>query len=149
MTQIQKILVPVDFSEHSAKALEMAIAMAKAFDGATLHLLHCYHIQPVGVSPYGIVLPEAFDRDIREAASRQLDDWRQKAVAAGVKAEAHLSSMFPSVAIVDTADEIGADLVVMGTRGLSGLKHVLLGSVAERTLRAATCPVLTVKGPEA
>ncbi len=148
MTQIQKILVPVDFSDHSAKALEMALGVAKAFGGATLHLLHCYHIQPVGVSPYGIVLPETFDRDIREAASRQLDDWRQKAVAEGVLAEVHLSSMFPSVAIADIASEIKADLVVMGTRGLSGLKHVLLGSVAERTLRAAPCPVLTVKGSD-
>jgi len=146
MTKIQKILVPVDFSEHSAKALEMAADLAKAFDGATVHLLHCYQVQPVGVSPYGIVLPETFDRDIREAASSQLEKWREKIEAKGVQAEAHLSSMFPSVAISDTAEQLGADLIVMGTRGLSGIKHVLLGSVAERTLRIASCPVLTVKG---
>lgn len=148
MIQIRKILVPVDFSDHSAKALEMAVAVAKAFGGAEVHLLHCYQIQPVGVSPYGIVLPETFDRDIREAASRQLDDWRQKVAAEGIEAEAHLSSMFPSVAIGETATEVGADLVVMGTRGLSGIKHVLLGSVAERTLRVAPCPVLTVKSDD-
>jgi nucleotide-binding universal stress UspA family protein len=145
MTQIQTILVPVDFSDHSAKALDLAADVAKAFGGATVHLLHCYQIQPVGVSPYGIVLPESLDRDIRDAASRQLDDWREKVTARGLKAEVHLSSMFPSVAIEETAAEIGADLIVMGTRGLSGIKHVLLGSVAERTLRVAPCPVLTVK----
>ena len=140
----QKILVPVDFSEHSAKALDAAIELAKAF-GGKLTLRHCYQIQPAGVSPYGIVLPESFDRDIREAAARQLDEWRQKVAAAGVEVDASLSAMFPSLAIAETASELGTDLIVMGTRGLSGIKHVLLGSVAERTVRIAPCPVLTVK----
>lgn len=148
MSAFHKILVPVDFSEHSGQALDTAIELAKAFEGSTLHILHCYQIQPVGVSPYGIVMPESFDREIREAASRQLEKWREKGAAAGVTTEAHLSSMFPSLAIAETASQIGADLIVMGTRGLSGIKHVLLGSVAERTLRAASCPVLTVKVPD-
>jgi len=148
MTQIQNILVPVDFSEHSAKAVEMAVDVARAFGGATLHLLHCYQIQPVGVSPYGIVVPEAFDRDIRDAAAQKLEEWREKAAADGVDARAHLSSLLPSLAIQDAVGEVGADLVVMGTRGLSGIKHVLLGSVAERTLRTASCPVLTVKSSD-
>jgi nucleotide-binding universal stress UspA family protein len=56
--------------------------------------------------------------------------------------------MFPGMTIPATAEEIGADLIVMGTRGLTGLKHVLLGSVAERTIRVAACPVLTVKVAE-
>ena len=56
-----------------------------------------------------------------------------------------LSSMFPSEVIAKTVEEIGADLIVMGTRGLAGIKHVMLGSVAERTIRIAPCPVLTVK----
>ena len=144
MSRFKEILVPVDFSDHSLAALEAAVELAKVFN-SRLHLLHCYQIQPVGVSPYGIVMPESFDKDIREAASRQLDAWREKASASGVQAEVHLSSMFPSVAISETATEVGADLIVMGTRGLSGIKHILLGSVAERTLRVAPCPVLTVK----
>ena len=147
MSRIEKILVPVDFSEHSAKALEMAVDLAKSF-GASIQLLHCYQIQPAGVSPYGIVLPESFDRDLREAAGRQLGEWRDKVAAQGVEVEASLSSMFPSLAISETASEAGTDLIVMGTSGLSGIKHVLLGSVAERTLRVAPCPVLTVKGGE-
>jgi universal stress protein A len=144
----QRILVPIDFSEHSERALEMARDLAKAFD-AKLLLLHCYQVSPGAVSPYGIVLPENFDREVREAAARRLDEWRDKASADGVDAEAHLSSTFPSMGIVDAAVEEKADLVVMGTRGLSGLKHVLLGSVAERTLRTAPCPVLTVKDNDA
>jgi len=143
----RKILVPVDFSEHSEKAVEMARELARAFD-AKLLLLHCYQVNPGAVSPYGIVLPEGFDREVREAAARRLEEWRDKAGADGVDAEARLSSTFPSMGIADMATEEKADLIVMGTRGLSGLKHVLLGSVAERTLRTAPCPVLTVKGSE-
>jgi nucleotide-binding universal stress UspA family protein len=62
-----------------------------------------------------------------------------------VRVTAHLREANPSDAILDVAREIDADLIVMGTRGLTGLKHVLLGSVAERTLRLAPCSVLTVK----
>jgi nucleotide-binding universal stress UspA family protein len=144
---MQTILVPVDFSDHAARALDMAIDLAKAF-GARIELLHCYQIGPGAVSPYGIVLPESFDREVREAAAKQLAEWRDKTAAAGVDTHANLSSMYPSLAIVDTATEIGCDLVVMGTRGLSGIKHVLLGSVAERVLRSAPCPVLTVKASD-
>ena len=71
MGRIEKILVPVDFSEHSARALEMAIDLAKAF-GAGIQLLHCYQIQPFGISPYGIALPEGFDGEVRRSPS----SWR-------------------------------------------------------------------------
>ena len=144
MRRIEKILVPVDFSEHSARALEMAIDLAKAF-GAEIHLLHCYQVQPLSISPYGIALPEGFDRDVRQAAESRTDEWRAKVTLEGIEVEVSLSSRFPSLEISETASGVGADLIVMGTRGLSGIRHVLLGSVAERTLRLAPCPVLTVK----
>jgi nucleotide-binding universal stress UspA family protein len=147
MSRFRKILVPIDFSDHSSAALDLAIELARG-DGATLHLLHCYPIDPGAISPYGIVLPEGFDRDVREAAGTQLARWADKAAAANVSVEQHLSSMFPAEVIARMADELGADLIVMGTRGLSGLKHVLLGSITERVLRLAKCPVLTVKAPE-
>ena len=140
----RRILVPVDFSDHSVRALEIARELAKTF-GSKLVLLHCYQVNPGSVSPYGIVLPESFDREIREAAARRLEEWREKAAADGVDAEARVSANLPSMGITDAATEEKADLIVMGTRGLSGIKHVLLGSVAERTLRTAPCPVLTVK----
>ena len=140
----RRILVPVDFSDHSSRAVETARDLAKAFD-AKLLLLHCYQVNPGAVSPYGLVLPEGFDREVREAAARRLEEWRDKAASDGVDAEARLSATFPSMGITDAAVEEKADLIVMGTRGLSGIKHVLLGSVAERTLRTAPCPVLTVK----
>ncbi len=64
---------------------------------------------------------------------------------AGIAVETHLTEGANAHAIVETAKKVNADLIVMGTRGLSGLKHVMLGSVAERTIRISPCPVLTVK----
>ena len=148
MISVHKILVPVDFSEHSAKAFEVAIDLAKALD-AEIHLLHCYQINPTGVSPYGIVLPESYDAELRSAASAGLDSWVEKALAASVRTEAHLVALAPSLGIAETADQIEPDLIVMGTRGLAGIRHVMLGSTAERTVRTAHCPVLTVKVNEA
>jgi len=86
--------------------------------------------------------------EIRDSASRQLAEWQEKHVPAAIPVDASTMSEFPFEAIVTTANEIGADLIVMGTRGLSGFKHVMLGSVAERTVRLAPCPVMTVHAPE-
>jgi len=139
MARFKKILVPVDFSEHSTAALEAAIELASVFD-SKLHLLHCYQIQPGGVSPYGIAIPSGYFADIRDAAGRQLAEWQEKHVPEAIPVD--ISTMSDA-----TAKEIGADLIVMGTRGLSGFKHVMLGSVAERTVRLAPCPVMTVHAP--
>jgi len=147
MPRFETILVPVDFSEHSKEALDTAIQMARLFE-STIHLLHCYHIQTAGISPYGIVLPSGYYEDIREAAEKRLNDWREKVSGEGVKVETILSADNPSLAINLAAADIQANLIVMGTRGLSGLKHAMLGSVAERIVRLAPCPVLTIKDPE-
>lgn len=144
MSEIRNILVPIDFSEHSDKALDFAISLAKGL-GARLELLHCYPINPGGISPYGIVLPENLDREMRDAASSRMAEWREKAVDEGLDVDVTLTPAFPSESISAIAEEHGSDLIVMGTRGLTGLRHVLLGSVAERTLRIAPCPVVTVK----
>jgi nucleotide-binding universal stress UspA family protein len=148
MARFETILVPVDFSEHSKEALDTAVQLARLF-GSTIHVLHCYHIQTAGISPYGIVLPTGYYEDIREAAEKRLNDWREKVLSEGVKVESIISADSPSLAINLAATEIQANLIVMGTRGLSGLKHAMLGSVAERVVRLAPCPVLTVKDPEA
>ena len=148
MTRFETILVPVDFSDHSKEALDAAIQIAQLF-GSTIHLLHCYHIQTAGISPYGIVLPAGYYEDIRDAAEKRLSDWHAIVSKEGIKTESILSADSPSLAINLAAAEIDADLIVMGTRGLAGLKHAMLGSVAERVVRLAPCPVLTVKHPEA
>jgi nucleotide-binding universal stress UspA family protein len=143
--EIRKIIVPVDFSDHSRKAMDTAVGLAKQF-GATVHLLHSYPIFVGDLSPYAFSMPANLDRDVRDAAATQLGEWADKVRAEGVGVETTLTPTPACQATVELASEIHADLIVMGTRGLSGLKHVMLGSVAERTVRLAPCPVLTVKG---
>jgi nucleotide-binding universal stress UspA family protein len=144
MTVMKNILVPIDFSSHSRAALECAIGLAKTY-GSTIHVLHAYHLPIQIATPDQIVTPQNFWRDVRDAAARKLEKSAELVRRAGVPVETHLTEAQPAAAIIDLADKLEADLIVMGTRGLSGLKHVLLGSVAERTVRLAPCPVLTVK----
>jgi nucleotide-binding universal stress UspA family protein len=146
MLAIHRILVPIDFSEHSDRALELAIGLAKTL-GAELHLLHCYQLFPTGAAAasYDVMIPESYERAIRESATASLSRWREKASAQGILAEKHIRADIPANGIVALAEELPADLIVMGTRGLTGFQHVLLGSVAERTVRLAPCPVMTVK----
>jgi nucleotide-binding universal stress UspA family protein len=145
--RIQKILVPVDFSPHSAKAVNVAVEFAKAFS-AEIHLLHAYSL-PIGVvGPYDYQIPANILGEMRESAARRIDEEVKKVANLDVKTTGIITEGVPTQAIVEAAEQIGADLVVMGTRGLTGLKHVVLGSVAERTIRHAPCPVLTVHDPD-
>ncbi|HEY5656638.1 MAG TPA: universal stress protein [Myxococcota bacterium] len=149
MILFRTILVPVDFSNDSAKAMRYAVELARRF-GAKIHLLHSYPVHIGGIAPYGMVVPESFEKDCRDAAAKHLGQWADKVGSEGVPVETTVTPVFACEAIVKAAREVNADLIVMGTRGLTGLKHVLLGSVAERTIRVAPCPVLTVRdsGPE-
>ena len=147
MTPIHTILVPVDFSAHSSKALKLAIGLAKTFS-AEIHLLHAYHLPPLIALPEMMVLPQSYLDGVRDASARKLEKSFQTVTSEGVKCQRHLTTQIPSAAIVETAERVGADLIVMGTRGLTGLKHVLLGSVAERTVRSAPCPVMSVRSEE-
>ena len=148
MIRFKDILVPIDFSEHSGAALETATEITKRF-GAKVWLLHCCPVHSGGISACGIVIPARYHRDIRNEAEHRLRQSQEKVEAEGVLAEATVLSEFPPQAIAEMAQGIGADLIVMGTRGLTGIQHVMLGSVAERTVRLAPCPVLTVKAEEA
>jgi len=144
MSRFRSILVPLDFSAHADAALELAIELAREA-GATVHLFHAYGIPLGAIPPYGVAIPEGLLVGVRDAAARQLEKAAQKVEDAGLKCETHLlHASPPSDGIVEGARSVGADLIVMGTRGLTGLQHVLLGSVAERTVRLAHCPVLTV-----
>ena len=144
---IRTILVPVDFSDHARAALEEATALAESA-GAAIHLLHCYSIRPEVVDLYGTTLPEGLDRDLRQATLRRLEEWAEPVRARGVSVEVHAEARLPGEQIVATAEALGADLIAMGTRGSTGLQHVLLGSVAERTLRRAPCPVWVTRRRE-
>jgi nucleotide-binding universal stress UspA family protein len=138
------ILVPHDFSSHSDAALKRAVDLAKA-SKARIHLLHAYAWPVNGVMPYDMVMPSGVWDAIREGTLEKLEEIRKDLAKQGVGAEAEASSLLPVEAITATAARLRADLIVLGTRGLTGVKHIVLGSVAERTVRLAPCPVLAVK----
>lgn len=142
--KLRQILVAVDFSEHATDAVEAAIDLAKRYQ-TPLHVVHAYHLPVLVGMPDEVALPPEFWTGVKEAAASRLEQIVARVREAGVSATAHLRESHPTDAILDVAREIRADLIVMGTRGLTGLKHVLLGSVAERTLHLAPCSVLTVK----
>ena len=146
--KIETILVPTDFSPHAEHALDYAVGLAKTF-GARLHLLHAYSLPVPATFPDTIAVPQSVWDGLREYAGEQLAEARKRVVANGVECEVEALGEPPFPAVVETAERIRADLIVMGTRGLTGLKHVVLGSVAERTVRLAPCPVITVKDQKA
>lgn len=137
------ILAPCDFSSCSPIALNHATSLASQYE-ATLVLLHV--IEPVqpGFLSEGTISRQAQGL-LRERALHQLGEFA-KIHAVGPKLGRMLvKSGRPWEVIVAVAEKIGCDLIVMGTHGYSGLKHAVIGSVAERVVRFAPCPVLTVR----
>jgi nucleotide-binding universal stress UspA family protein len=143
---VNTILVPTDFSADAEEALSTATELAKLF-GAKIVLLHAYHVDIPVVSPMagGYALPQGFYEDLRRQATAQVEKLAKEAVTEGIETTGIALQEPAAVVIAAQAESLPADLIVMGTRGLTGLKHVVLGSVAERVVRTAPCPVLTVK----
>jgi nucleotide-binding universal stress UspA family protein len=144
MRPIRTIVAAVDFSRHSEAVVDAAVTLAKQF-GAKILLVHAYDVPMPLVSPYEVVIPEPYLEETRRIAAEKLAALVARVAGQGVTAESKLGEVPAAPAIVQAAQEAGADLVVIGTHGHTGLKHLLLGSVAERTVRLAHCPVLTVK----
>jgi nucleotide-binding universal stress UspA family protein len=141
---IRTLLLAVDFSDASSAAVDVAVEFAKQFS-ATLHVVHAFDLPIPLVTPYEVAIPEAYLDQTRKAAAQKLAAVVETVAGQGVTVESHLAEAPAAPAIVRAAEEVGADLVVMGTHGHTGIKHFVLGSVAERTLRLAPCSVLAVK----
>lgn len=139
-----RILVPVDFSPHSEKALRYAATIAGRF-GAGIELLHIvedpYRTGAWSPDVYTPIVPEILDNLIADAG-RRLDRLKIVAEAGGTQVQTTVLIGLPAQTIISKSSEV--DLIVMGTHGRTGLSHVMLGSVAERVVRKAACPVLTV-----
>ena len=140
--KIETILVPTDFSEHAERSYAEAIQLAKVF-GARIALLHVFDV-PDLASAYEMTFPDQVNAGIRKAALGKLEAWKERAAAGGVEASTHLEFGVPERVIAQHAKEAKSDLIVMSTRGLGAVKHMLLGSVAERTIRTSPCSVLIV-----
>jgi nucleotide-binding universal stress UspA family protein len=147
MSRFKKILVPHDFSKSAEAALTAALDLAGPLDAA-VHVVHVYHFAPHMYSQYTIDPPDPTVVKVPEAAMQRLAAELERTREAGVACEGEVREGIPDEEIVRAADEQAADLIVMGTRGHSGLRHVVLGSVAERTLRTAPCPVMTVRAED-
>lgn len=148
---ITRILVPIDFSAHSDRALRYATTLADRFN-ATVEVLHVVEDpfvsgawSPEAVAPN---IPELL-ADLVAAARGKLDDLRAAAIEKGVRLKTTVLTTVvsgrPADTIADYARTERFDLIVMGTHGRTGLTHALLGSVAERVVRTAPCPVMTVR----
>jgi nucleotide-binding universal stress UspA family protein len=150
MITIREILVPTDFGEPAEASLTYGRELAARF-GATLHVLHVaenIYVTTFGAQNYAAVAPD-LQRELEEGARVRLNDLVIDSDGSGPHTKAVvMTSASPAFAIIDYAKENGIDLIVMGTHGRGALAHLLMGSVAERVVRLASCPVLTVRHPE-
>lgn len=144
MISLRRILAPTDFSTCSQKALAYATAFAEKF-GAELHVVHVVEDLSPLLPASGLGLP------VLTEAIREIHEKADAALAAlnvgdsSVKVVKAIRNGLPHQEIAAYAKETEVDLIVLGTHGRSGFVHVLLGSIAEKTVRHAPCPVLTVR----
>ena len=141
------ILVPIDFSRHADAVMNWAVHLAEEH-ASRIALLHVYHLPVEFQQIEGAYLPADFWANVKQEAEQQLTALAERARGRGVQVVQHVREGYPATVIVDEATELGADLVVIGTHGHTGLKHLLLGSIAERVVQKAPCPVLTVRATD-
>jgi nucleotide-binding universal stress UspA family protein len=143
---ISRILVPVDFSEHSMRALDCARTLAEKF-AASLHVLTVVpdpFVLP-DPGPLYVPLPEGYGEGLRQDAESHVRGLLTQADRMKRRAEAAVAFGDPYREILNYVERGSMDLIVMGTHGRGGVAHALMGSVAERVVRSAPCPVLTVR----
>jgi nucleotide-binding universal stress UspA family protein len=150
MITLNRILVATDFGEAAEAALNYGRALARVF-GASLTVLHVAEdllTASFGIEGYVGGYPD-FQRSIEEGARKQLESLLSDEDRTELGAIPVLrTSGSPALTIVNYARDVHADLIIMGTHGRGAMAHLLMGSVAERVVRTAPCPVLTVKHPE-
>jgi len=150
MVMLKSILVATDFSEPSDVALSYGRELATRFS-ATLHVLHVAQnvfISTLGAEPFAAIAPD-LQQQIEESARLRLGELLIDSDQSGPKTiAAVITATSPAFAIVDYAKDHDIDIIVMGTHGRGAMAHPVMGSVAERVVRFAPCPVLTVRHPE-
>ena len=149
MIKLKKILYPTDFSESSLEALKYAVSFARDFK-ARLVLMHVVNekIFSEGLSLPRVAAPEALAEEMAAEAGRQLKVLIPADERQGLDWEMVIRSGMPFLEIIRFARENAVDLIVIGTHGRSGVDHIIFGSTAEKVVRKAPCPVLSVKPPQ-
>jgi nucleotide-binding universal stress UspA family protein len=143
----QRFLVPFDFSPYAEHALDYAIALAQKLQ-AEVTVLHVIQSLAMGGADMGIVLPYTYMQELEAGITSTLETALQRVTAAGLKGDMLVVHGVPFHEIITAAQRCQTDLIVMGTHGRTGLTHILLGSVAEKVVRLAPCPVLVVRSPQ-
>lgn len=146
------ILFCTDFSDNSSTACDCARDYAKSF-GASLFVIHVLdysgQTSPAFRSEFSTGHQEAYQTNVRDETMKALEQIRLELVDQVKDVTTYLREGVPSSEILKFAEEYSVDLIVLGTHGWTGFKHLIMGSTAENVVRMAKCPVLTVKPPDA
>jgi nucleotide-binding universal stress UspA family protein len=163
---MKRILVPIDFSDVTPPVIDLARQLAKAL-GAEIHLVHVKELTAAaapGTLGYGLAgmpelapmagvpvpgfepMPEAVSKD--EGQKSKLAKWQEEITQGGVTVSLHEPTGAVTEEILNQADELNADLIVMGTHGHGAMYNLLVGSATKAVLKHTTCPVLLVPGPK-
>ncbi len=140
----QHFLVPIDFSEYADHALEYAMTLAGKLD-ARITLLHVLQSVALGGADMGVTLPYSYLETLEAEIRSTLESYRTRITAAGLEGTAVLVHGAPFHEIIEIAKAQQVDLIIMGTHGRTGFGHLFLGSVAEKVVRLAPCPVLVAR----
>ncbi len=147
MNQFNKILVAIDYSENSVYAFNYAIELAKQFKGE-LTIVNVIH-EPVNMArilfPY--ISYQQMENAIMEDAAKMMEKFCSEQMGGFTNYKTVIARGIPYQEIVRESKEMGATLLVIGTHGYTGVQHLIFGSTAERVVRSASCPVLTVRLP--
>lgn len=144
---INRILVPIDFSDYSKNALKYAADFARIFK-AKIFLIYVIEpvIYPADFSIGQVTIPTP-DVDMNARAQSELDNLAKSFVESSLEVETIIKSGKPFVEINETASEKDIDLIIIASHGHTGVEHLLFGSTAEKVVRKAPCPVLTIREP--
>jgi len=147
MNLIKTVLVPIDFSDYSKNALKYAATFAKQFN-AKIFLIYVVEpmIYPADFSMGQVAIP-SMDLDLRTRAEEELKSLSKNFIDRSLSVETIIKTGKPFVEINETAKEVNADLIIIATHGHTGVEHLLFGSTAEKVVRKAPCPVLTLREP--
>jgi nucleotide-binding universal stress UspA family protein len=142
---IQHMLVPLDFSPYAEQALAYAIDLAQTLR-AHLTLLHVIHLTPLAMGDMLAPSLAVYLQAVETEAQQQMHTAHARVQQVGLRCDTLIVQGVPFQTIVDTARDRDVDLIVMGTHGRTGLTHMFIGSVAEKVVRLAPCPVLVTRG---
>lgn len=146
-TTIKKVLVPIDFSDYSKSALKYAVNFAKTFDA---DIILIYVVEPVIYPPdfsMGQIAMPSINTEWDDRAKDELQKLAKSEIAEIANVKTIIKTGKPFVEIIETAKEENIDLIIIATHGHSGVEHILFGSTAEKVVRKAPCPVLTLREP--